>query len=99
MNETVETLELRAINEYVDLLDMGGSAADRIRRVVDEELTERQRQMVEMYYIRQMTMPEIAGELGICPSSVSRTIMRGKRRIQKYIRYNGRYNGRTTVQS
>jgi DNA-directed RNA polymerase specialized sigma24 family protein len=82
--------EYEALHEFIRLVDVGGSAGDRVRRVVNEELTERQRLMVEMYYAQGISMPDIALELGVCPSSVSRTIMRGKGRIRKYLKYNGR---------
>ncbi len=46
--------------------------------------TPRQRQLIYMYYIKNMTMPEIAGELGISVSSVSRTIKRGIARTKAH---------------
>ncbi len=82
--------EYEALHEFIGFIDVGGNAAERVRRVVNEELTSRQRQMVEMYFVQQKSMPEIALELGVSPSSVSRTIMRGKGRIRKYLKYNGR---------
>ncbi len=54
-----------------------------------EELTPRQKQMVMMYYVEQRTMPDIAGELGVAVSTVSRTIARGKRRLRRCLRYGG----------
>lgn len=89
MRNAEKKLEYDALLEFIELIDMGGNVGARVRCVIDEELTERQRQMVEMYYIQQMNMPEIALTLGISPSSVSRTIMRGRGRIRKYLKYNG----------
>ena len=83
-------LEFDALHEFIGLMDVGGNVGERVKCVVSDELTERQRQMVEMYYMDSKSMPEIAFELGVSPSSVSRTIMRGKGRIRKFLKYNGR---------
>ena len=90
MRQSEDKLELEALREFIRLVDCGGNIGTRVRKVVDEELTERQRQMVEMYYFQRLNMPEIADKLGVSPSSVSRTIMRGRGRIRKYLKYNGR---------
>ncbi len=90
MNDAELKLEQRALVEFIKLIDVGGSLGRRAMKVVDEELTQRQKQMVQLYYIRQMNMPEIALELGVSPSCVSRTISRGRQRITKYLKYNGR---------
>lgn len=67
----------------------GKSAEYRIAQAMEEELTPRQRQMVRMYYIEQKTMPDIAGELGVAVSTVSRTIARGRNRLRRCLRYGG----------
>lgn len=90
MRQSEDKLETEALREFISLVDCGGNIGNRVRKVVDEELTERQRQMVEMYYFQRLNMPEIADKLGVSPSSVSRTIMRGRGRIRKYLKYNGR---------
>ena len=56
---------------------------------MEEELTPRQKQMVRMHYVEQRTMPDIAVELGVAVSTVSRTIARGKRRLRRCLRYGG----------
>ena len=43
-----------------------------------------------MYYIEQMPMQDIADELGLHISSVSRTIKRGRERLKSSLRYGGR---------
>ena len=58
-----------------------------LRKVIAQELTPRQRRMVEMYYFQQKNIPTIAKELGIDPSVVSRTLSRGKDRIRRYLKY------------
>ena len=62
--------------------------ADRMMPVVmnkiDEVLTPRQKEIVRMYYLDQMTEHEIAGELGISASSVSQHLfgkVRGGKRV------------------
>ncbi len=58
-----------------------------LRKVMRDELTPRQRQIVEMYYFQRKNMPAIAKELGLNGSTVSRTLKRGKARIQRYLKY------------
>lgn len=55
-----------------------------------DELTERQREMLSMYYIDGLNMPQIASELGVNTSTVSRTIGRGLRRLRRCLRYGAR---------
>lgn len=43
-----------------------------------------------MYYIEQMPMQDIADELGLHISSVSRTIKRGRERLKSALSYGGR---------
>ena len=56
-------------------------------RVIAENLSERQRMMLDCYYMRQMSMPEIAALLHINKSTVSRTLSRALKNIEKYIKY------------
>ena len=90
MNSSENQLEYRALVEFVRLVDDETSLGTRVRRVICEELTVRQRELINMYYMENMTMPEIADKLGITVSSVSRTMARGRLRIRKYLKYNGR---------
>ncbi len=50
-------------------------------------LTPRQRQMLELYYDQGLTMPQIAEELGVNRSTVSRTIRRARERLYQCLRY------------
>lgn len=56
---------------------------EAIHKAVKEDLTERQRELIIMYYLEGKTMPEIADELKINKSTVSRTINRAVNRIKK----------------
>jgi len=84
-------LEYEALQEFIGLLYVGGNLGSRVRLAMNEELTNRQRELIDLYYLEQMSMTEIAQSLGISPSTVSRTLKRGKGRLKKYIKYNGRY--------
>lgn len=54
-----------------------------------EDVTERQRQVLLLYYDQGMTMKEIARELGVDRSTVSRTMKRGEQRLRRCLRYGG----------
>lgn len=50
-----------------------------------DELTQRQRQLLALYYREGKSMLEIGEELGIDRSTVSRTIQRGEHRLRSYL--------------
>lgn len=58
-----------------------------LRRAREQELTPRQRQILELYYDQGMNMPQIAEELGVNCSTVSRTLRRAKDRLNRCLRY------------
>ena len=63
----------------------------RLRRCLGqalrEEVTERQRRMLLLYYGEGQNMTEIGQLLGVNKSTVSRTIRRGEKRLQRCVRY------------
>ena len=59
----------------------------RVKRVIEGELTEKQRQVLTDYYFRQLTIPQIAREQGVNKSTVCRTLHRAEQRLQKYLKY------------
>ena len=61
--------------------------ADDLRRAREQELTPRQRQTLELYFDQGMTIPQIARELGVNRSTVSRTLRRAKNRLYRCLRY------------
>ncbi len=65
------------------------SLSGRVSRALHEELTERQAQMVEMYYAREMRMQDIADDLGLNVSTVSRTLARARQKLVRGLRYSG----------
>lgn len=58
-----------------------------MRNVIENELSQRQRQMITLYYFQKMNIPEIAEMLGVNRSTVSRTISRGRRNIMERLKY------------
>ena len=59
----------------------------RVKRVIREELTQNQRQILLAYYIHNQTIPEIAQERGVNKSTVSRTLHRAEEKLRRYLRY------------
>ena len=58
-----------------------------LRIARSQELTPRQSQMLTMYYDQKMSMPQIAEELGISASAVSRTLSRARHTLYRCLRY------------
>ena len=56
-------------------------------RALQEDVTPKQRQVLLLYYAEGLNMREIGERLGIDKSTVSRTIKRGERRLQRCLRY------------
>lgn len=50
---------------------------------IKEDLTDRQQEMIIMYFFDGMNMQQIADELGVTKQNVSKTIRRGINRIKK----------------
>ena len=59
----------------------------RVQRVIREELTPIQRQVLLAYYIQNQTIPQIALERGVHKSTVSRTLHRAEGKLRRYLRY------------
>ncbi len=64
---------------------------ERLRRNLrlarEEALTKRQRDLLQMHYEQGKSVSEIARELGVQKSTVSRTIARAKRQLYRCLRY------------
>ena len=58
-----------------------------MRRVREVELTDKQAEMIHLYYDLGMSIPQIAREKGLHKSSVSRTLARGRERLKRYLQY------------
>lgn len=59
----------------------------RIKQVISEELTKKQKQTLTAYYFRQLTVTQIAQEQGVNKSTVSRTLHRAETKLRRYLRY------------
>ena len=57
-----------------------------MKRLVDNELTDKQKRYILMYYRDHMSIYDIADRCGVAPSTVSRTINRGKRRLDHVLK-------------
>lgn len=76
------------IKDFLLSVEYDGTAIARTMKLaIEDELTARQREMVSMYYLQQIPMPEIAKLLGVNVSTVSRTIKRGRVRLKRCLRY------------
>lgn len=58
-----------------------------LRLARQEALTARQRQMLRMNFEQNKTVTEIARELGVNKSTVSRTLARARKRLYQCLRY------------
>ena len=59
----------------------------RVQRVVQEELTQLQRETLLAFYFQEMTITQIAQERGVNKSTVCRTLHRAEQKLRKYLRY------------
>ena len=59
----------------------------RLRRVIERELTQKQRAVILAYYFQDKTIPQIAAERGVQKSSVSRCLKRAENRVRRCLRY------------
>ena len=59
----------------------------RVQRVIREELTRNQREILLAYYIQDRTIPQIAEDRGVYKSTVSRTLHRAEEKLRRYLRY------------
>lgn len=66
------------------------SAENAVIMAIDEELTDKQRNVLLLYYFEGKSIIEIAKMLGVNKSSVSRLLSRAKMRIEKVLKYNFR---------
>ncbi len=64
---------------------------DRLRRNLrlarEQELTPRQKQVLDLYYDEGQTIPQIAEALDLNRSTVSRTLRRARERLYRCLRY------------
>ena len=59
----------------------------RILRVMEQELTEKQRSYLYAYYFDEQSPSQIARRYGVHRSTVIRTLRRAEARIRRYLTY------------
>ena len=59
----------------------------RVQRVITEELTPLQREILTAYYFQEMTITQIAEERGVYKSSVCRVLKRAEDRLRRFLKY------------
>ena len=78
---------VRALSEETSNRSELSRLKQNLLRALEEDVTERQREMLMLYYVRELNMRQVARQLGVCPSTVSRTIRRGEERLRRCLRY------------
>ena len=74
-------------SSYSDLRLPREAQLRRMRRVIDCELTELQRSVLEAGYFGGMTQAQIAAQRGVSRSTVCRTLHRAETRLRRFLRY------------
>ena len=59
----------------------------RLHRVIQEELTPAQREVLIAYYFQDMNMTQIAAQRGVNKSTVCRLLHRAEDRLKRILRY------------
>ena len=59
----------------------------RVQRVIQEELTQLQREALLGYYFQEKTITQIARERGVNKSTICRTLHRAEDKLRRYLRY------------
>ena len=83
-------IEYQTIRKFLRVVNAGeGRLARNLSLALDSELTARQRTAVRYYYMEQMTMQEVARQMNVCVSTVSRTLERARKRLRRCLKYGG----------
>jgi RNA polymerase sigma factor (sigma-70 family) len=59
----------------------------RVQQVIQNELSELQREALVAYYFQEMTMAQIAEIRGVNKSTICRTLHRAEEKMRKYLKY------------
>lgn len=73
--------------EYSDIRLPPQVQLKRMRRVMAQELTDCQREILEAIYFGGKTQAQIAAERGVNRSTVCRTLRRAETRLRRFLRY------------
>lgn len=81
--------EIRAILKEDS--DDSGEFVDKLKRtmlkIIKNELTPRQREIIMLYYFKDMDIVHIAGLLNVTPQAVSSVMKRARLKIYRYMQY------------
>lgn len=91
----MKQLSLDLCQNYIaDECRRGGSNERRLnevkvalRRVIAEQLTDRQREVAVLYFYKKLNIPQIAELLRVNKSTVSRTLARALKHINDHMKY------------
>jgi len=89
-NTSFELEDLFAIQQWNSDGGDNSRRLNRLRRNLHramDELTESQRYCVELYYFKGYKQVAIARELGVNKSSVSRLLMRARKKLERSLQY------------
>lgn len=59
----------------------------RVHRIIQQELTQAQRDVMFAYYFQELTLEEIAKYRGISKSSAWKLLRRAEETLKKYLKY------------
>ncbi len=59
----------------------------RLHRVIREELTQIEREVLLAYYFQDLSVPQIARERGVNKSSAYRALHRAENKLKRFLRY------------
>ena len=59
----------------------------RVQRVIREELTPLQQEVLLAYYFQELTITQIAQNRGVNKSTVCRTLHRAENKLRRYLKY------------
>lgn len=74
-------------NLYDDNIDKINLIKNKIKYIIDIELTEKERNVINLYYNKNLTIPQISDILNKDKSTVSRNLNRAKNKIREYSKY------------
>ena len=89
MNYIRET-EYESLRKLMRMSAEDSPTAGLVAAALRSELTPRQAQMVQLYYVEQHNMREIGRLLGVNPSTVCRTLQTARKKLRRCLRYTSR---------
>ena len=79
--------EYESLRRLMRKTEADGPLAGLVADALQHELTQRQAELVELYYVEQHSMREIAQLLGVNPSTVCRTLQTARSKLRRCLRY------------